>query len=235
MYLKIRILILNMKISLLIQEICCKTHIFHMDIDNRFTFLDLLKSLLDKEKIKTEIHFDFSSFKRNIDKQMISLSNVNEKVIEYLEEINNEKILILFHFNIFSYKNDFHKTKNIVGLYKNGLEKTSNIGDSEDKIDIINHGKIGEWIGFGKGPTSVDKCEDNRLVNLIFVKYKNSNPIAYNIHCLLKLINGITILIPHLNIKFYSIKLLQQSLGNDEFKILNLDDSDIIHQLSFFS
>ena len=208
---------------------------FDIDIDYNYTFLDLLKFLLNSFNTNiSEYPFDDSCFIRKIDKKNINLSNIHEKVIDYIEEIEGSRILTLYEQGSLMPKNDFKKTNNIVKLCQNGLEKTINIGNNQNNIDIINHGKIGEWVGFGSGPIEVDKCEDNRLVNLVFIKYNDSKPFAYNIYCLFKLINQTegTILIPHLNMKFVYIKLLQKFLEvkDSEFKILNLNEIDIIHQ-----
>ena len=44
---------------------------------------------------------------------------------------------------------------------------TTNIDD----ICCINHARIGDWIGFGKGKTSVPVEDDNSLINIVIIKY----------------------------------------------------------------
>ena len=56
--------------------------------------------------------------------------------------------------------------------------ETSNIMD----VEPINHGKIGEWIGYGSGPIQVPSEENNRLHNLLWVIYNTQKPVVYNLH-----------------------------------------------------
>ena len=138
--------------------------------------------------------------------------------------VDNE--LILFEIGYLTPKNSFLKTKNIIGLHLNNLEDTVNIHD----ICLINLGKIGEWIGYGGGPLVVPKTEDNRSPNVIFVKYNNTKPYAYNIHCLYKLINNEsnTLLMPHINKHIDAAKFIEIYSGKDEFKILRLNGNDMV-------
>ena len=93
-------------------------------------------------------------------------------------------------------------------------------------------GKIGEWIGFGRGPTTVPKEEDNRIHNLIFVRLNYDNPVAYNIHCLQKLIiwdDTVSLLIPHLNKRVKASKFIEIYKNRESIKILNLNGNDIVY------
>ena len=86
-------------------------------------------------------------------------------------------------------------------IYKHSIVAFSDTINPD--VCLINQAKIGEWIGFGRGPITVDKHDDNRVQNLIFVIYGNTKPYVYNIYCLNKLIDidSDTIMIPHLNKK----------------------------------
>ena len=56
--------------------------------------------------------------------------------------------------------------------------------------DPLNLGGIGIWIGWGSGPTSVPKEDDNRIQNLIILEHANGVRRAYNAHMLLKALNN---------------------------------------------
>lgn len=132
-------------------------------------------------------------------------------------------------FHPITYRNSFNFINHLVGLYENDLLETTNLMD----VEPINHAKLGEWIGFGRGPIQVPREEDNRIFNLIWVIYNDNNPVCYNVHGLRKLchMGKGKLLIPHLNKKIQADKFLS-ACGNQEyypFCILRITDHDIVH------
>lgn len=127
-----------------------------------------------------------------------------------LDEPVTETEILLKEVSIYTPKNSFRVSENILAVYQAGLQDTINLYD----CCLLNHGKIGEWIGFGRGPTTVPKIEDNSIYNLIFVVYGDTKPYVYNIHCFNKLIDveADNILIPHLNQTFSLEKVEEPQL-----------------------
>ena len=115
-----------------------------------------------------------------------------------------------------TYRTSFNFINNLIGLYQHNLLETINMTD----VDPINHGKLGEWIGFGRGPTTVPNKEDNRVMNLLWVIYNTQKPVAYNRHCLREMFirDNEQLLIPHLNKKVMDNKF------NSLWSITKLDN-----------
>lgn len=186
---------------------------FNLNIDEDFMFIHLLKILNNVP--------EFKIYGYRLNRIFINNKNSNKKVIDSV--INNE--LIIYEVNQFTPKNSLNSIENIIAMHDNKLEKTINLFD----VCPINHAKIGEWNGWGRGPIYVPKEEDNHnLRNLIFIVYNNSDPYVYNIHCLFRLINEYTneLLIPHLNKKFCIInEFMEKYTSNSKIKILNINDN----------
>ena len=125
--------------------------IYNLTIDNDYRFIDLLLYLFDTR----DKSYEYSSFRIKHTFTLICINNLNEKLFSH--ENNGE--IILLEIGYFSPKNSFQQLGNIISLYKYHLLNTNNIDD----VCSINLGKIGEWIGFGRGPTTVPKEEDNRF------------------------------------------------------------------------
>ena len=193
------------------------TDVFEKEIDSEFTLLELLRFLIQVNPI-----FKMSSFHFESSKESITIRNSTRKLVGLTSENN---IVELVQVGMFTPKNELLKAINIVKIYDNHLENTINIHD----VCCINHAKIGEWIGFGKGSPNVPPEENNTLKYIVFIKYQNT-PNAYNRYCLLEMIEPIsgTLLIPHVNLKVNSsdfIRKLNFSIetGN-EFIIVDIDD-----------
>lgn len=205
-------------IKLIIRNIMSADKIYNLTIDNDYSFIDLLLYLFDTR----DKSYEYSSFRIKHTFTLICINNLNEKLFSH--ENNGE--IILLEIGYFSPKNSFQQLGNIISLYKYHLLNTNNIDD----VCSINLGKIGEWIGFGRGPTTVPKEEDNRIHNLIFVRLNYDNPVAYNIHCLEKLIiwdDTVSLLIPHLNKRVKASKFIEIYENRASIKILNLNGNDI--------
>ena len=190
---------------------------FKKEIDSEFTMLDLLRFLTQKNSI-----YNMSSFHFGLTKELITIKNATLKLVDLVDENN---IIKLFEVGMFTPKNDLLRAKNIIKIYDNNLENTTNIYD----VCCINHAKIGEWIGFGKGSPNVPVEDNNSLKNIVFVKYQNI-PTAYNRYCLLMMIDPTSrsFLIPHLNLRVNSgdfIRELNSSIEiGDEFMIVDIND-----------
>lgn len=106
---------------------------------------------------------------------------------------------------MFTPKNDLLRAINIVKIYNNCLQNTTNIND----VCCINHAKIGEWIGFGKDLPNIPVEDNNTLKNIVFLKYQKTST-AYNRYCLLMMIDltSRSLLIPHLNLRDLEVILL---------------------------
>ena len=158
--------------------------IFEIEVEPIYTYYDIVDKLCQYKK------YHYSGFYYP-GKGELCGKNLDEPVVDTQIELKE--------IGIFTPKNSFRMAKNIQALYRAGLQDTINLYD----VCLINQAKIGEWIGFGRGPITVDKHDDNRVQNLIFVIYGNTKPYVYNIYCLNKLIDidSDTIMIPHLNKK----------------------------------
>ena len=206
------------QIKLIIRNIMLADKIYNLTIDNNYSFIDLLLYLSDTG----DKSYKYSSFRIKHTFTLICINNLNEKLFSH--ENNGE--IILLEIGYFSPKNSFQQLGNIISLYNYHLLNTTNIDD----VCSINLGKIGEWIGFGRGPTTVPKEEDNTIHNLIFVRLNYDNPVAYNIHCLEKLIiwdDTVSLLIPHLNKRVKASKFIEIYENRSSIKILNLNGNDI--------
>ena len=134
-------------------------YILVMDIDNEYNVLDLIICLRSYKN-------DYGIYSLKLPKSgLISPGNVMDKV---MPQVVDDKLDVVI-FNPITYRNSFNIINNLIGLYDHNLLETSNIMD----VEPINHGKPGEWIGFGSGPTQVASEEDNRLHNLLWVIYPN--------------------------------------------------------------
>ena len=209
-----------MEIKIIVQTLMAPPTpvIYYTTIDDNYTFYDLLLFLQSLKSNK--IPYGDSSFKHN--GEFIRASKLNQKIADVVVD----NALKIYEYGIFTPKNSFLKIKNIIRLRKHNLEDTINI----DHECIINHAKIGEWIGWGRGPTTVPKTEDNTLPNLLFIRYPNTKPYVYNIHCLYELINkkSNTLLIPHINKHISAHKFRQIYTSCEAFKILILTSRDIV-------
>ena len=173
-----------------------KTRTFPMTIDNDYTVLDFIIYLKSYES-------NLGIYSLMLpDTGLVSPANLSDKFCHKLKML----CLMLKYTTRLLYRNSFNFINNILGLYENNLLKTANLMD----VDYINQAKFGEWIGFGRGPTSIPLEENNRLGNLIWIIYNNDDPVCYNQHGLVKLcsMNGGKLLIPHLNKKFQSDEFL---------------------------
>ena len=192
-------------------------NILVIDIDNEYNVLDLIMCL--------------KSYKDNYGKYslklpqsgLISPGNVMDKV---MPQVVDDKLDVII-FNPITYRNSFNIINNLIGLCEHNLLETSNIMD----VEPINHGKIGEWIGYGSGPIQVPSEENNRLHNLLWVIYNTQKPVVYNLHCLREMFirDNERVLIPHLNKRIKPDKFAIACLSNEKFKILRINGNDIIH------
>lgn len=202
-----------------VEIIICKlsnSDVFEIEIDSEFTLLDLLRFLLQKDSI-----YNMSSFHFGLTKKLITIKNSTLKLVDCVDENN---VIKLFEIGMLTPKNDLLRAQNIVKIYDNNLQNTTNIHD----VCCINLAKIGEWIGFGKGNSSVPVEDNNTLKNIVFVKYQNTST-AYNRYCLYMMIDvtSRSLLIPHLNFRVNSddfIRKLNLSIETgDEFMIVDID------------
>lgn len=192
-----------------------KPSTFTMTIDNDYTVLDLIIYL--------------KSYDNNLgiyslvlpNTGLVSPANLCDTILPQAKDaVLNVKI-----YHPITYRNSFNFINNLLGLYENNLLKTTNLMD----VDYINQAKFGEWIGFGRGPTTIPLEENNRLGNLIWIIHNNDDPVCYNLHALTKLcsINNGKLLIPHLNKKFKSDKFYNACNINDPFRTIRLNGNDI--------
>ncbi len=176
-----------------VEIIICKLSnrdVFKKEIDSDFTMLALLKFLIQKDS-----NYKMSSFHFGLTKELITIKNATSKLMDLVDENN---VIKLFEVGMFTPKNELLRSENIVKIYNNSLENTTNIHD----VCCINHAKIGEWNGFGKGSPNVPVEDNNTLKNIVFVKYQKTSA-AYNRYCLLMMIDPTSrsFLIPHLNLR----------------------------------
>lgn len=207
-------------ITLIVRNIMSGDKIYNLTIDNDYSFIDLLLYLFNTRGKS----YEYSNFRIKYTFTLIGINNLNEKLFSH--ENNGE--IILLEIGYFGPKNSFQQLGNIISLYKYQMLNTNNIDD----VCSINLGKIGEWSGFGRGPTIIPKEEDNRIHNLIFVRLNYDNPVAYNIHCLEKLIiwdDTASLLIPHLNKRVKASKFIEIYENRTSIKILNLNGNDIVY------
>ena len=192
-------------------------YILVIDIDNEYNVLDLIICLRSYKN-------DYGIYSLKLPKSgLISPDNVTDKV---MPQVVDDKLDVVI-FNPITYRNSFNIINNLIGLYDHNLLETSNIMD----VEPINHGKPGEWIGFGSGPTQVASEEDNRLHNLLWVIYNTQKPVVYNLHCLREMFirDNERVLIPHLNKRIKPDKFAIACLSNEKFKILRINGNDILH------
>ena len=128
-------------------------------------------------------------------------------------------------FHPVNYCNSFCVINHLLGLHEHELLETTNLMD----VDPINHAKLGEWIGFGSGPTTIPPEDDNTLPNLIWVAYKHHPPFCYNVHGLHRLYanGGGNLLIPHLNRRIKPAKFLSACQAREPFRVVRIDDEDM--------
>ena len=207
-------------VNIIIRSVTTNDKIYRITIDNDYTFLDLLFYL---SNINGRPYI-YSSFRIRQTYELIGITNLSDKL--FAREYNGE--ITLLEIGYFTPKNSLEQLQNILNLHRNNLLETNNISD----VCCINLGKIGEWIGYGQGPTSVPKEEDNRIHNLMFVRFNNDNPVAYNAHCLNKMVSWdgtASVLIPHLNKRVKVAKFFEIYESRDNLKILNLNGNDIVY------
>lgn len=193
-----------------------KSESFNLEIDNDFSFLDLLK-LLDAVQLGGYTGYRFKG-------EWINTTYLNKKIMDH---VDNKKFT-LRKFCSLTPKNSLFQLQNILLLNKHNLEETVNLYD----VCPINHAKIGEWIGFGRGPIKVPKIEDNwEFKNLMFIIYLDSKPYVYNKHCLFLSIDkdNNTLLIPHINKRIDAFKFHSAYLLNSEVNIVQINEDDIIY------
>jgi hypothetical protein len=151
--------------------------------------------------------------------------NLTDKIITQVE---NEKLDVIA-FNVITPRNSLNFVNNLIGLYEHNLLETTNIMD----VEPINHGKPGEWIGFGSGPTTVPSKEDNRLHNLVWVIYNTQKPFCLQSSLLERDVHRVRLLRPSdessSNKKIKSDKFTIACLSDEKFKILRINGNDIIH------
>ena len=194
-----------------------KPRTFTMTIDNDYTVLDFiiyLKSYESKLGLYSLVLPGTG---------LVSPANLSDTILSQAKD----DVLNVNIFHPITYRNSFNFINNILGLHENNLLKTSNLMD----VDYINQAKFGEWIGFGRGPTSIPLEENNRLGNLIWIIYNNDDPVCYNLHGLVKLcsMNDGKLLIPHLNKKFQSDSFYNACNNKNPFRILRLNGNDIVN------
>ncbi len=209
-------------ISLVLKELQHEDTIIPIKIDQDYNFLDLIMFLVQWEFNKRRPPIIESGIVVGNPTVIIKPDNLNQKLVDYIQD----DIVNIKELGIFTPKNDFIVIGNILGLYYNNLIETVNIMD----VCSINHAKLGEWIGFGRGPTTVPVFEDNMIRNLIFIRFGMAKPVAYNIHCLNRMvdINSNSLLIPHINKKVVASKFNELFKSRVRFKILNLNNNDIV-------
>lgn len=204
-------------VKIIIQSVLTEEKEHTITIDNDYTLYDLSLYLFNLNGIP----YIYSSFRIRQTYTMIDISNLEEKLVDH---INNNEITLL-EVGYFSPKNSFHQLQNIINLHKHHLLGTTNIND-ECPINLV---KIGEYSG--NNIDDIIDVEDNRIHNLIFIRYNNDTPTAYNIHCLEQMIfwDNISILIPHLNKKIRANKFVDVYENRNHIKILELNGNDIIY------
>jgi len=204
-------------ITVTLRALSESNNILVIDIDSEYNVLDLimcLKSFKD----------NYGTYSLKLPQSgLISPGNVVDKV---MPQVVDDKLDVII-FNPITYRNSFNIINNLIGLCEHNLLETSNIMD----VEPINHGKIGEWIGYGSGPIQVPSEENNRLHNLLWVIYNNQKPVVYNLHCLREMFirDNERVLIPHLNKRIKPDKFAIACLSNEKFKILRINGNDIIH------
>ena len=187
-------------------------------IDTAYTVLDLIIDLERHDSV-------LGIYSLRLPKSgLISPSQLKDTVHPQLRG----DVLDIKIYHPISYRNSFNFINNLIGLDRHGLLETTNLTD----VEPINHAKLGEWIGFGRGPVKVPPEENNRLRNLIWVVLDNNKPVCYNVHCLYKLYsnNGRgKLLMPHLNQEIQPEKFLSVCAAHhkDEFRVLRIKKSDI--------
>ena len=204
-------------ITVTLRSLTESSEILVIDIDNDYNMLDFIMHLKSHKE-------NYGTYSIKLPKNgLISPGNVMDKLMDYV--LDNKLVVIIF--NPITYRNSFNVINNLIGLYEHNLLETNNIMD----VEPINHGKPGEWIGFGSGPTTVESEEDNRLHNLLWVIYNTQKPVVYNLHCLQNMFirDNERVLIPHLNKRIKSGKFAIACLSNEKFKILRINGNDIIH------
>ncbi len=192
-------------------------NILVIDIDSEYNVLDLIMCLKSYKD-------DYGTYSLKLPQSgLISPGNVMDKV---MPQVVDDKLDVII-FNPITYRNSFNIINNLIGLCQHNLLETSNIMD----VEPINHGKIGEWIGYGSGPIQVASEENNRLHNLLWVIYNTQKPVVYNLHCLREMFirDNERVLIPHLNKRIKPDKFAIACLSNEKFKILRINGNDIIH------
>ena len=188
-----------------------------IDIDSEYNVLDLIMCLKSYKD-------NYGTYSLKLPQSgLISPGNVMDKV---MPQVVDDKLDVII-FNPITYRNSFNIINNLIGLCQHNLLETSNIMD----VEPINHGKIGEWIGYGSGPIQVASEENNRLHNLLWVIYNTQKPVVYNLHCLREMFirDNERVLIPHLNKRIKPDKFAIACLSNEKFKILRINGNDIIH------
>ena len=204
-------------ITVTLRALSESNNILVIDIDSEYNVLDLimcLKSFKD----------NYGTYSLKLPQSgLISPGNVVDKV---MPQVVDDKLDVII-FNPITYRNSFNIINNLIGLCEHNLLETSNIMD----VEPINHGKIGEWIGYGSGPIQVPSEENNRLHNLLWVIYNTQKPVVYNLHCLREMFirDNERVLIPHLNKRIKPDKFAIACLSNEKFKILRINGNDIIH------
>ena len=192
-------------------------NILVIDIDSEYNVLDLIMCLKSYKD-------NYGTYSLKLPQSgLISPGNVMDKV---MPQVVDDKLDVII-FNPITYRNSFNIINNLIGLCQHNLLETSNIMD----VEPINHGKIGEWIGYGSGPIQVASEENNRLHNLLWVIYNTQKPVVYNLHCLREMFirDNERVLIPHLNKRIKPDKFAIACLSNEKFKILRINGNDIIH------
>jgi hypothetical protein len=188
-----------------------------IDIDNEYKVLDFILLLKSYKNM-------YGSYSLKLPVSgLISPGNVMDKL---MPQVVDKKLDVII-FNPITYRNSFNVINNLIGLHDHNLLGTNNIMD----VEPINHGKPGEWIGWGSGPITVPSEEDNRLHNLLWVIYNTEKPVVYNLHCLREMFirDNEQVLIPHLNKKIKPDKFAIACLSNEKFKILRINGNDILH------
>ena len=189
---------------------------FNLAVDTAYTVLDLIMALKRYDD-------KLGSYSLVLPKSgLVSPRQLSDTVHDQLRGQHLDVKI----FNPITYRNSFNFINHLIGLHQHDLLDTANLMD----VEPINHGKLGEWIGFGSGPIKVPREEDNRIFNLIWILHNNDRPVCYNVHGLLILyrMGRGALLIPHLNQKIKPDKFL--AACNDEesypFRILRITDHD---------
>ena len=192
---------------------------FKLAMDAAYTVLDLIVDLKSHDSVLGMYSL------RLPQSGLISPAQLGDTVQPQLRG----DVLDLKVYNPITYRNSFNVIQHLIGLHAHKLLETTNLMD----VEPINHAKLGEWIGFGRGPTTVPPEEDNRLPNLMWVIHGRDKPVCYNVHGLHALYRngrGGQLLIPHLNQKIHPAKFLvaYEKSPKDSFRILCIDENDIV-------